>query len=290
VLSYVNPIICIYPAAKSWLLDIFNQYHYIYSVYINVVITAAGMNLSQSPKTEAVPHKPWVKGAHFIITLSFLVLTVSGFVILMSHPRLYWGKAGNDLTPALFELPISRNYHHGGWDKSIPFKHVTGQVTAARTYDIFNENGWGRSTHFLAAWFMVLTGIIYFIAGFYSGHFWHNLVPRRREFGLKLLWRDVAAHLRRHMHYTGKYGLLQKITYLSVIFLLFPVVILTGFTMSPAITASYPFLLKIFFGHQSARTIHFFAAVLLLLFLLVHVVMVIRSGFKRNIWAITFGR
>jgi thiosulfate reductase cytochrome b subunit len=291
VLSYVNPIICIYPAAKPWLLDILNQYHYIYSVYINVVITAAGMNLSQSTKIEVVPHKPWVKGAHFIITLSFLALTVSGFVILMSHPRLYWGKAGNDLTPALFELPISRNYHHGGWDKSIPFKYVTGQqVTAARTYDIFNENGWGRSTHFLAAWFMVLTGIIYFIAGFYSGHFWHNLVPHRREFSLKLLWRDVAAHLRRHMHYTGKYGLLQKITYLSVIFLLFPVVILTGFAMSPAITASYPFLLKIFFGHQSARTIHFFAAVLLLLFLLVHVVMVIRSGFKRNIWAITFGR
>lgn len=279
------------PCGKSWFLDILNQYLYIYSVYINVVITAAGMNLSQSTKTEVVPHKPWVKGAHFIITLSFLALTVSGFVILMSHPRLYWGKAGNDLTPALFELPISRNYHHGGWDKSIPFKHVTGrQVTAARTYDIFNENGWGRSMHFLAAWFMVLTGVIYFIAGFYSGHFWRNLVPHRREFSFRLLWRDVAVHLRRHMHYTGKYGLLQKITYLSVIFLLFPLVILTGFAMSPAITASYPFLLKIFFGHQSARTIHFFAAVLLLLFLLVHVVMVIRSGFKRNIWAITFGR
>ena len=84
--------------------------------------------------------------------------------------------------------------------------------------------------------------------------------------------------------------MLQKITYLSVIFFVFPVVILTGLTMSPAITASYPFLLKIFFGHQSARTIHFFAAVLLLLFLLVHVIMVIRSGFKRNILAITFGK
>lgn len=248
------------------------------------------MAKSQSPETKAMPHKRWVKGSHFIITLSFVVLTVSGYVILMSHPRLYWGKAGNDLTPALFELPISRNYHHGGWDKSIPFKNINGRVTAARTYDIFNENGWGRSTHFLAAWFLVITGAIYFIAGFFTGHFRKNLSPRRGELRFRLLWRDFSAHFRRQTHSSGKYGLLQKITYLSVIFFLFPVVILTGFTMSPAITASYPFLLKMFFGHQSARTIHFFAAVLLLLFLVVHLVMIARSGFKRNLWAITFGR
>jgi len=247
--------------------------------------------LPSDPASQELSHKRWVKGTHLIITLSFFVLTVSGFVILMSHPRLYWGKAGNDLTPALFELPISRNYQHHGWDKSIPFKNLKGgQVAAARTYDIFNENGWGRSTHFLSAWFLVITGIIYFITGFVSGHFRYKLTPRRREFSRKLFWLDLTAHFRKQIHYSGKYGLLQKITYLLVIFFLFPVVILTGFTMSPAITASYPFLLKIFFGHQSARTIHFFAAVLLLLFLLVHIVMVIRSGFKRNLLAITFGK
>ncbi|MBV8389142.1 MAG: cytochrome b/b6 domain-containing protein [Mucilaginibacter sp.] len=249
------------------------------------------MSASQNQKTGNIHHKGWVKSTHFIITLSFFALTISGFVILMSHPRLYWGKAGNDLTPALFELPISRNYHHGGWDKSIPFKHLTGsQVSAARTYDIFNENGWGRSTHFLAAWFLIITGFIYFIAGFFTGHFRYNLVLQRGEFNLKLLWRDFASHFRKQAHYSGKYGLTQKITYLLVIFFLFPLVILTGFTMSPAITASYPFLLKIFFGHQSARTIHFFSAVLLVLFLLVHLVMVARSGFKRKLWAITFGK
>ncbi|TSD65006.1 hypothetical protein FFF34_014025 [Inquilinus sp. KBS0705] len=247
--------------------------------------------VSQNGQNHATKHKRWVRGTHFIITLSFLALTISGYVILMSHPRLYWGKAGNDLTPALFELPISRNYHHGGWSKTMPFKNLTGkQISAARTYDIFNQNGWGRSTHFLAAWFMVITGIIYFIAGFYSRHFRNNLTPARAEFNFKRLWKDLTAHFGRQTHYTGKYGPLQKITYLLVIFFLFPVVILTGLTMSPAITASYPFLLKIFFGHQSARTIHFFAAVLLLLFLLVHIVMIIRTGFKRNIWAITFGR
>ncbi|MGZ3814143.1 MAG: cytochrome b/b6 domain-containing protein [Mucilaginibacter sp.] len=243
---------------------------------------------------ENVRHKRWVKSAHFIITFSFLALTVSGFVILMAHPRLYWGHTGNDLTPALFELPISRNYHHGGWEKSMPFYRTAGSpVSAARTYDIFNENGWGRSTHFLAAWFLVITGLIYFITGFISGHFRNNLMPRNKEFSFKLLWHDFVSHFRKRPLADGtglRYGLLQKITYLTVILFLFPVVILTGMTMSPAITASYPFLLKIFFGHQSARTIHFFAAVALVLFLVVHIVMVIRSGFKRNLLAITFGK
>jgi len=249
------------------------------------------MSASQRQETEGYGHRRWVKSTHFIITLSFLVLTVSGYVILMSHPRLYWGKAGNDLTPALFELPVSRNYHHGGWEKSVPFKNLTGkQVSAVRTYDIFNENGWGRSTHFLGAWFLVATGLVYLIAGFFSGHFRYKLAPKKGEFNFKALWADFRSHFRKKTYYPGKYGVLQKFSYLFVIFFLFPIVILTGFTMSPAITASYPILLKIFFGHQSARTIHFFSSVLLVLFLVVHVIMITVAGFRRNLRAITFGK
>src|SRR6478672_13689348 len=90
------------------------------------------------------PHRPahagWVRLCHWLLAASVLALGVSGFVVLMAHPRLYWGEAGNDLTPALLELPISRNFRHGGWDGE------------SRTYNIFNKNGWGRSLHFLAAW------------------------------------------------------------------------------------------------------------------------------------------
>ena len=79
----------------------------------------------------------------------------------MAHPRLYWGEAGNDLTPALIELPISRNYQHGGWEKPTPFfRTPPGPVSASRTYDIFNQNGWARSLHFLAAWWLVLPGAV----------------------------------------------------------------------------------------------------------------------------------
>ena len=251
------------------------------------------MSSSQTSTAKTNRHKRWVKITHWIVTLSFLALTFSGFVILMCHPRLYWGEVGNDLTPALFELPISRNYQHGGWEKSTAFFDAAGSpVSASRTYDIFNKNGWGRSLHFLSAWFLVLTGLVYLLAGFFTGHFRKHLWPTANEFSPQFFWRDWISHFRMRFPSATKgpqYGLLQKTTYSIVIFFLLPVTVLTGFTMSPAITAAYPFLLKIFFGGQSARTIHFFASFLLVLFLIVHIVMVARSGFKKQMSAMTFG-
>jgi thiosulfate reductase cytochrome b subunit len=215
-------------------------------------------------------------------------------MILLVHPRFYWGEVGNDLTPALFELPISRNYQHGGWENSASFfDSVDSPVSASRTYDIFNQNSWGRSLHFLAAWILVLTGVVYLLAGLFTGHFKQHLWPRANEFTLQLFWRDIRNHWRLQIPaptYGPQYGLLQKCSYLAVIFFLLPLVVLTGLTMSPAITAAYPFLLKMFFGAQSARTIHFFASVTLVLFLLVHVAMVIQSGFKQQIRAMTLGK
>jgi thiosulfate reductase cytochrome b subunit len=234
-----------------------------------------------------------VKITHWIVSLAFLALTFSGFVILMCHPRLYWGEAGNDLTPALFELPVSRNYKHGGWENTTAFFNQPGSpVTASRTYEIFNQNGWGRSLHFLAAWFLVISGVVYFAAGIFSGHFKRNLLPRTKEFTRSAFTTDFFNHVKFNIPKGGKgpsYGLLQKSTYSVVVFFLFPVVILTGFTMSPAITASYPFLLKMFFGAQSARTIHFFASFSLVIFLLIHVLMVIKSGFKKQMRSMTIG-
>jgi len=258
------------------------------------LVDPPAMDANQTPITVTRRHSRWVKSTHWIITFSFLFLSFTGYVILMSHPRLYWGKVGNDLTPALFELPISRNYQHGGWEKSTAFyADKTSLVTASRTYDIFNQNGWGRSLHFLSAWFLVITGLVYLLAGIFTGHFKRSLWPKGGELTRQELGRDWKNHLRMKIPAASKgpqYGLLQKITYLSVIAVLMPLAVISGLTMSPAITAGYPFLLTIFGGVQSARTIHFFAAVALVLFLIVHVVMVIRSGFKQQITAMTFGK
>jgi thiosulfate reductase cytochrome b subunit len=250
--------------------------------------------LPQPPvQTGRTGHTRWVKISHWIVTVSFMTLAFTGIVILMSHPRLYWGEVGNDLTPALIELPISRNHRHGGWEKSVPyFQDAASPVSASRTYEIFNKNGWGRSLHFLAAWFLVLTGAIYLLAGVFTGHFWRHIVPRSAELTPDLLWRDVIdhAHLRIRAATGGPhYGLLQKCAYFAVVFLALPLAVVTGLTMSPAITAAYPFLSGMFGGFQSARTIHFVAFVVLMLFLLVHVVMIIKSGVKRQMRAMTFG-
>jgi thiosulfate reductase cytochrome b subunit len=211
----------------------------------------------------------------------------------MAHPRLYWGETGNNLTPALFELPLGRNHHHPGWEKPTPF--FPGQdspVSATRTYDIFNQNGWARSLHFLAAWFLFVPGAAYLIGGLFTGHFRRHLLPRARDLTARLLRDDLVSHLRfRVAAATGgpHYGLLQRFTYCAVIFVILPLAVVTGLAMSPTITATYPFLSASFGGFQSARTVHFFASVILLLFVIVHVVMIVRSGFKRQMRAMTVG-
>jgi thiosulfate reductase cytochrome b subunit len=254
--------------------------------------------MAEGPDQAGLPrgdgHARWVRLSHGIITLSVLMLAFSGFEILMVHPRLYWGKAGNDLTPALLELPISRNYKHGGYDRPVPLtESASGPVSANRTYEIFNENGWGRSLHFLAAWFLVLPGLLYLVLGLFSGHFRSHIWPRIRQLAPRPVWRDLVAHLRLRIPAASsgpRYGLLQKCAYSFVVFVAAPLMVATGLTMSPAVTAAFPFLLDLFGGIQSARTIHFFTSAVLLLFVIVHVVMVVRSGFRRQIRAMTLGR
>jgi thiosulfate reductase cytochrome b subunit len=139
-------------------------------------------------------------------------------------------------------------------------------VSAASTYDIFNKNSWGRSLHFLAAWFLVVTGLVYLLAGLATGHLWRNFVPRLRELAPQRLWQDVVAHV--HLPLAKSrggppYGVLQKVSYAGVVLIALPLMTVTGLAMSPAI----PGLLDSFGGSQSARTIHFFVFAVLVLYL-----------------------
>jgi thiosulfate reductase cytochrome b subunit len=237
-------------------------------------------------------HAPWVSASHWAGAASLLVLAVTGFVILMAHPRLYWGDVGNDLTPALIELPISRNHQHGGWEAAKPFFPGAGApVSASRMFDIFNQNGWGRSLHFLAAWCLVVPGLLYLVRGIAGGHFRSHLWPGTSELAPRAIWRTVVDHVRfRLPPATGgpHYNVLQKLAYSSVIFVAAPLMVVTGLAMSPAVTAAWPPLLRLFGGYQSARTIHFFTFVVLVLFVVVHLAMVVASGFRRQMRAMTF--
>lgn len=248
---------------------------------------------AHEPRRSAVGHARWLRVSHWFLAASVLTLAFSGFVILMAHPRLYWGHAGNDLTPALLELPIGRNYKHGGWETTTTFFSGSDPVVSAvRTYDIFNKNGWARSLHFLAAWFLVATGLIYGIVGLAGGHLGRDIVPRLRDLAPGALWQDIRAHLRWPLPEASggpPYAPLQKLAYAGVVFVLLPLMVLTGMTMSPAITAALPGLLDLFGGSQSARTLHFFAFTALVLFFIIHVVMVVLTGFRRQIRSMTLG-
>lgn len=239
-------------------------------------------------------HAVWVRLTHAAAALSLALLTFSGVEILMVHPRLYWGEVGNDLTTPLLELPISRNHRHGGWTPATPFFATAGApVTAGRTFEIFNQNGWGRSLHFLAAWMLVAAGLSYVAIGLWRRHFVRHLVPAPEHRTPAALTRDALAHVRGPIPAQAVgpagYGPLQRLTYLLVVFAFAPLAVLTGLTMSPAIVAAVPWLLDVFGGHQSARTLHFAAFVLFTGFTLVHLVMIARTGARRQIRSMTLG-
>ncbi len=239
-------------------------------------------------------HALWVRIAHWLIVAVVFTLAYSGIVILMAHPRLYWGWSGNDLTRPLIELPLGPNYHHGGWEPAIAFfGDPNGPVSRARTFDIFNQNGWARSLHFLLAWLLVAALAAFAAASLITGHLRRDLAPTREELAPKALWRDVRDHLVLRITPANggpPYGTLQKLAYLGVIFVALPVMVLTGLSMSPAVAAAWPWLPSLFGGTQSARTIHFLFLCLLALFLLAHLLMVLLSGFGRQIRAMTLGK
>jgi len=238
-------------------------------------------------------HRVWVRLSHWIIAFSIFTLVFSGILIFMVHPRLYWGEAGNDLVPAILEIPITDNHQPEGWERTVSFGDAANQsYSANRRYDIFNNNGFARSLHFLAAWCLLLAAVYYVIAGLVSGHLRHNLLPRLAQLMPVALWQDLRQHLRLDLGTSGggpPYGALQRLAYVSVVFVALPLMVFTGLTMSPAVTATYPGLLDFFGGYQSARTVHFFGFSALVLFVVVHVAMVLATGLRRQLRAMILG-
>ncbi len=219
-----------------------------------------------------------VRVTHWITTLCFIALLVTGVEILISHPRFYWGETGNDLTPVLFKIPIPSS---------------RALVPTGYGYVLPDQNGWSRYLHFQSAWVVVLTGLLYVIYGFFTGHFRKALLPDKADRSWRAFSSAIASRLRfgrPSVAEAWSYNLLQRLSYLLVIFVLFPLVIWTGLAMSPAFVSAVPATVNLLGGQQSARTLHFFVSLALLLFVLVHVVMVFVAGFKSRMRAMITGR
>jgi thiosulfate reductase cytochrome b subunit len=223
-------------------------------------------------------HSALVRVTHWITTLCFIALLVSGIEILISHPRFYWGETGNVLTTPLFKIPIPSS---------------RALVPTGYGYVLPDQNGWSRYLHFQAAWALVLTGLLYAIFSLVSGHLRKNLLPGKAQRSWRVLSTEISNHLRLKRPSESEawsYNLLQRITYLFVIFVLFPLVIWTGLAMSLGFVSAFPATVTLLGGQQSARTIHFFVSVALVLFLLVHVVMIFLAGFRSRMRAMIAGK
>lgn len=223
-------------------------------------------------------HPAGVRFGHWITALCFLALLVSGIEIVISHPRFYWGETGNVRMEPLFALPI-------------PASRDT--VPTGYGYVLPDQNGWSRALHFQSAWAVVITGLLYVLSGVLGGRFRRELWPGRDE----LRWTALASAIGRHARLqrpdaseASRYNVLQRLAYLGVILVLFPLLIWTGLAMSPAVVSAFPVVVTALGGQQSARTLHFFATLALVLFVAVHVGMVTLAGFRQRTAAMIIGR
>ncbi len=260
------------------------------------------------PRREAFyRHTLTVRLTHWINALALSLLLMSGLQIFNAHPELYWGQKGQD--GDLFLLGLhAMNGPHGMRGVTTILGHsfdTTGFLGASSMAGHIVARGWpswltvpswqdlatGRRWHFFFAWVLVLNGLVYWIWTVVSRHLSRDLWPTLGD--LRNIPRDVVDHLK-NKHPRGeaakRYNVLQKLAYLSVVLVLIPGMVLTGLTMSPGMDTVLPGLLQLFGGRQSARTIHFCLASLLVLFFIVHIAQVILAGPINEMRSIITGR
>ena len=253
-----------------------------------------------------VRHRLSTRLWHWLNALVVIVLLMSGLMIFNAHPRLYWGDYGANADAAWLEIrgDQARGYLRigaaripttgllGHWrdgDGVLQRRAFPGWATIPGRYDLAGARSW----HFLFAWLLVVPGLLYWLWSFANRHVQRDLAPSRAELSPRHIWRDIGDHARLRFP-TGaaaaRYNILQKVSYLAILFVLLPLLVLTGLTMSPAMDAAWPWLIDLFGGRQSARSLHFIAAMLLAAFILVHLVMVVLAGPINEIRSMITGR
>ena len=206
---------------------------------------------------------------HWVNALSLVVLFMSGLNISNAHPHLYWGAWGFMPEMAWFDVP-----RFPGW------------ATIPSYYSLAGSRDW----HVLFALIFAVGLLLYMIAALVNRHFRRDLVTSPREWRPASILADIREHLRLNFdHGEGKYNFLQKASYGLVIFILLPLMIVSGLAMSPGMEAALPWLTDLFGGRQSARSIHFLCAFALFAFFIVHVALVLLSGPLQQMRDMIFG-
>jgi thiosulfate reductase cytochrome b subunit len=248
-------------------------------------------------------HGAIVRVTHCINLVAWVFLLMSGLQIFNAHPALYWGRQSNFANPFLSMTSSTDDPTRGlTWIAGHPFD-TTGWLGVSKdangepeergfprfvTWPSEQDLATGRRWHFFFAWIFVINGFIYLFSGIVSRHLARDLWPTWSD--IRHIPRSIFEHARLQFPRERNYNVLQKLAYVSAALIALPLMVLTGLTMSPAMNAAFPWLLEIFGGRQSARSIHFITATFLLLFVFVHVVMVLISGVFNNLRSMITGR
>ena len=267
------------------------------------------MTISPLPADVALPAEPTVEPQagdlvrrhrlstrlwHWLNVVTLAVMLMSGLMIFNAHPRLYWGQYGANADHAWFEigstatsgfviagpLRVETTGVLGNWndaDGQLQRRAFPYWITIPSRYNLADARLW----HLAFAWVLGVSLLAYMIVSLWNRHFQRDLTISRAEIRPSHVWTDIKEHARLRFP-TGaaalRYNILQKLSYAGVLFVLLPLVILTGLTLSPAMDSGWSWLLDIFGGRQSARSLHFIAMAGLVAFFVVHVAMVVLAG------------
>lgn len=252
-------------------------------------------------------HSVVVRVTHWINALCLLILLMSGLQIFNAHPSLYLGDRSD---PGTEIFSIGAKVAEDGSATGLmtiggTSIRTTGVLGVSRgadgelasrafpswlTLPSYQSLAIGRRWHFLFAWLFVINGSVYLLHSLLSGHARRDLVPGSDE--IMSIGHDILQHLRFRFprgEEATRYNVLQKIAYLGIVFVVLPMTVLAGLTLSPALNAAFPFMLDIFGGRQSARAMHFIGANLIVVFAIVHVFMVLVSGVWNNLRSMVTG-
>ncbi|VVS96846.1 conserved membrane hypothetical protein [Sphingomonas sp. EC-HK361] len=219
-----------------------------------------------------VKHRLATRLWHWINVVAVFILLGSGMMISNAHPHLYWGRYGANFDHAWFDPP-----RFPGW------------LTIPSTYNL----ALGRRWHLFFALVFAFALLGFIVWSLVNRHIQRDLRIRAGEVAPRHLWHDVREHLAFRFHdpdRPGAYNILQKLAYVGTIFVLLPLAILTGLTLSPGMDAAWPWLLDLFGGRQSARSLHFIAAGAIAAFIIVHLALVLLAGPVREVTSMITGR
>lgn len=225
-----------------------------------------------APAPAILRHRLSTRVWHWLNALAIFTLLGSGLTISNAHRRLYWGQFGANPDHAWLSV-----VYWPGW------------VTIPSRYNLALARRW----HLFFALVFAFGLLAYMLVSLSNRHFQRDLALRRRELTAAHLWADVKAHAALRFHdpeRPGEYNVFQKFAYIGTIFVLLPLAILTGMALSPGLDAAWPWLLDLFGGRQSARSVHFIAAGGIAVFVVVHLALVILAGVVPEMRSMITGR